>query len=134
MERAALIACASVLAVREGMVGWSMDFIASLKSCLSSLLSMASMFVPMSRTPRLSRKPLLCSSMARLRPVWPPSPASRLSGFSFSIMRSTVRRVSGSMYTAVAMSGSVMMVAGLEFMRTVSTPSAMSARQAWVPA
>ena len=60
--------------------------------------------------------------------------ASRLSGFSVSILRSTVRSVSGSMYTAVAMSGSVMMVAGFELMSTVSTPSAMSALQAWVPA
>ena len=92
------------------------------------------MFVPMSRTPCSARKPLLCSSIARFRPVCPPRPASRLSGFSFSIIRSTVRRVSGSIYTAVAMSGSVIMVAGLEFISTVSTPSAISARQACVPA
>ena len=107
---------------------------ASLKSWRSSLLRMASMFVPMRRTPCSRRKPDLCSSMARLRPVWPPRPASRLSGFSFSMMRSTVRRSRGSMYTLPAMSGSVMMVAGLEFTSTASTPSSMSRRQAWVPA
>ena len=95
--RAAASAAGTVSAVREGMVGWPMASIASLKSCRSSHLRMASMLVPMSRTPYLSRKPLLCSSMAMFSPVCPPSPASRLSGFSCSIIRSTVLAQSGSM-------------------------------------
>ncbi len=97
MARAAASAAVTVSAVREGMVGWPMASIASLKSCRSSHLRMASMLVPMSRTPCELRKPLLCSSMAMFSPVCPPSPASRLSGLSASMMRSTVRAQSGSM-------------------------------------
>ena len=55
------------------------------------------------------------------------------SGFSFSMMRSTTRATSGSTYTRSAMSGSVMMVAGLELTSTTSMPSLLRARQAWVP-
>jgi hypothetical protein len=39
----------------------------------------------------------------------------------------------GSTYVASANSGSVMIVAGLEFTRTTRKPSSLSTRQAWVP-
>lgn len=41
--------------------------------------------------------------------------------------------VIGSTYVASAISGSVMIVAGLEFTRMTRRPSALSTRQAWVP-
>ena len=106
----------------------------SLKDCLSSDFLMASTQEPMRRTPCSSRKPSSPSCMARVRPVCPPSPARRLSGFSFMMMRFTVSGVRGSRYTSSAESVSVMTVAGFELTSTVSTPSASSTRHAWVPA
>jgi hypothetical protein len=41
--------------------------------------------------------------------------------------------VIGSTYVASANSGSVMIVAGLEFTRTTRRPSSFSTRHAWVP-
>ena len=80
----------------EGITGSPMDCIVSLNSWRSSALSMASALVPISRTPWACKKPSLSSCMASVRPVWPPRPASMLSGFSFSMMRLTVSTVSGS--------------------------------------
>ena len=57
MVCAAARAAGRVSAVREGMTGWPMSAMASLKSWRSSLFKMASMFVPMSRTPCALRKP-----------------------------------------------------------------------------
>ena len=83
-------------AMSEGITGSPMASMVSLNSWRSSALSMASTLVPISFTPWASRKPSLSSCMAMVRPVWPPSPASMLSGFSFSMMRLTVSTVSGS--------------------------------------
>ena len=58
---------------------------------------------------------------------------SRASGRSRSITWATTSGVSGSMYVRSAISGSVMIEAGLEFTNTTSNPSARSALQAWVP-
>ena len=58
--------------------------------------------------------------MAAFSAVWPPSVGSSASGRS---RRSTVAmpsRSSGSMYVRSAQPGSVMIVAGLELIRTVS--------------
>ena len=71
--------------------------------------------------------------MARFRPVWPPRFGRMESGFSFSMMRFSTVRVIGSTYTRSAMSGSVIMVAGLELTSTTSMPSLFSARHACVP-
>jgi hypothetical protein len=59
--------------------------------------------------------------------------ASSASGFSRAITCSTYSGVIGSMYVASANSGSVMMVAGLEFTSDTRSPSARSTRHAWVP-
>ena len=56
------------------------------------------------------------------------------SGFSVAMIRSRTSTVKGSMYTKSAMPSSVMMVAGLEFTRTVVTPSSRRALHACVPA
>jgi len=82
----------------------------------------------------LDRRKDSASCTARLRPVCPPSVASRPLGRSFSMIRSSTSTVSGSRYVMSATPGSVMIVAGFEFTRTVSMPSSRSARQAWVPA
>ena len=73
----------------EGMQGWPIFSMVSLKICRSSALSMVSGLAPSSRTPCSSRKPSLASCMDRVRPVWPPRVDSMLSGFSFSMMRLT---------------------------------------------
>ena len=46
---------------------------------------------------------------------------------------SRIAGVMGSTYVASATSGSVMIVAGLEFTRMTRSPSARNTRQAWVP-
>ena len=94
---------------------------------------MASMLAPISSTPYLSRTPAASSATAQLRAVCPPSVASRASGRSFSMTFSTNSGVIGSTYVASANSGSVMIVAGLEFTRITRMPSARSTRHAWVP-
>ena len=48
--------------------------------------------------------------------------------------RFTTSNVNGSMYTLSAIALSVIMVAGLELIKTTSIPSCLSARQACVPA
>ena len=49
-----------------------------------------------------------------LRAVCPPIVGSKASGFSISIIFVTISGVIGSIYVASAMSGSVIIVAGLE--------------------
>ncbi len=66
-------------------------------------------------------------------PVCPPSPAMTPSGFSFTMTSAMASVVMGSMYTASAISGSVMMVAGFELTSTTRTPSSCSARHACAP-
>ena len=91
------------------------------------------MLAPTSSTPYFSRIPASSSAIAALSAVCPPSVASSASGRSFSITFSTYSGVIGSTYVASANSGSVMIVAGLEFTRTTRSPSCLSTRQAWVP-
>ncbi len=110
----------------------------SMSICLnasrSSALRMVSMPAPSRRTWWRSSTPAAASSIARLRPVWPPSVGSSESGFSRAITRSTDSTVSGSRYTRSATPSSVMIVAGFELTRTVAMPSSRRALQAWVPA
>jgi hypothetical protein len=100
----------------------------------SSALRTASSGVPSTRTSHRSSTPASASATARLRPVCPPSVGSRASGRCSSMTLVTCSSVSGPMITVPPTSGSVMTVAGFEFTRIVSTPSARSARQAWTPA
>ena len=62
-----------------------------------------------------------------------PTVGSRASGRSRAMICSTTSTVSGSTYVRSAISGSVMMVAGLLFTSTTSRPSARNALQACVP-
>ena len=81
-------------------------------------MSMASRVAPTISTPKRSSTPSRARSSAQFSAVWPPMVGSRASGRSFSIICATVRHSIGSMYTASAVSGSVMMVAGFEFTST----------------
>jgi hypothetical protein len=80
-------------------------------------MRIASRDAPISSTPYFSSTPLSARSSAQFKPVWPPMVGSTASGRSLAMMRSTVCQLIGSMYTASAMFGSVMIVAGLEFTR-----------------
>ena len=71
--------------------------------------------------------------MARFSPVWPPRVGSKASGRSASITLATISQVSGSMYVRSAISGSVMIVAGLELTSTTSYPSSRRALHACMP-
>ena len=95
--------------------------------------SIASIEAPISSTPYFSSTPAASSAIAALSAVWPPSVASRASGRSLAITFSTYSAVIGSTYVASANSGSVMIVAGLEFTRMTRMPSSLSTRQACVP-
>ncbi len=107
--------------------------IVSLKISRSSPRSMAPRLTPMTFTPYLSRMPFFASSMERLRPVCPPRFGKMASGLSFSIICSRRASLSGSMYVASAITGSVMIVAGFEFTRTTLYPQALRALHACVP-
>ncbi len=98
-----------------------------------SPFSIASMDAPISSTPYFSRTPAAARLIAQLSAVWPPRVASSASGRSWAITCSTNSGVIGSTYVASANSGSVMIVAGLEFTRTTRIPSSRSTRHAWVP-
>ena len=98
-----------------------------------SPFSIASIEAPISSTPYFSRTPAAARLIAQLSAVCPPRVASSASGRSWAITCSTNSGVIGSTYVASANSGSVMIVAGLEFTRTTRIPSSRSTRQAWVP-
>jgi hypothetical protein len=104
-----------------------------LKISRFSPFSIASTDAPTSSTPYFSSVPALSSAMAAFSAVWPPRVASRASGRSFAITFSTNSGVIGSTYVASANSGSVMIVAGLEFTRITRMPSSRRTRHAWVP-
>ena len=93
---AAARASSSVSAMPEGTHGWPIFSMVSRNFSRSSALSMASMGDPSSRTPNSSSVPLRLSCIARVRPVWPPRPAIRPSGRSFSMTRRMVAAFSGS--------------------------------------
>lgn len=112
---------------------WRTASTTPLKRSRSSPLLMASTLAPISSTPYLSSVPASCSEMAVLRAVWPPRVGSRVSGRSLAMIFSTYSGVIGSTYVASAISGSVMIVAGLEFTRMTLRPSARRMRHAWVP-
>ena len=115
-----------------GMSSPSFDM-AALKRLRSSARAIASASAPIISTPHSARTPERFSSIARLSAVCPPSVGSSASGFSFRMIAETESTVSGSMYVASAISGSVITVAGLEFTRTISYPSLRRAFTAWHP-
>ena len=69
---------------------------ASAKSLRSSPMRMESVLQPMTSTPNLESTPFSSSSMAQLRPVWPPMLGRRASGRSRSMTLATESTVMGS--------------------------------------
>ena len=108
-------------------------FIIFLKSSLSSPSLIDWIDVPITFTLYLSKIPASYKSTARLSPVCPPIPVSKLSGLSLSITFSKNSTVSGSIYILSATSESVIIVAGFELTKTTSIPSSLRAWHAWVP-
>ena len=104
-----------------------------LNASRSSPSWIASTFAPISGQLYFSSTPFSCSAIAVFSAVCPPRVASTASGRSLAMIASTTSGVIGSTYVASANSGSVMIVAGLEFTRTTRRPSSRSTRQAWVP-
>ena len=90
--------------------------IASLKAERSSPLLIASGFAPKNSIP--SSIPFSCILIATLSAVCPPIVGRTASTFSSWMIRSIISSLIGSMYVLSANSGSVMMVAGFEFMST----------------
>ena len=107
--------------------------IASPNSLRSSATEIARALAPMSSTPYFASAPLSCSAIATLSAVCPPIVGRSASGRSRAMINSTYSGVTGSMYVRSATSGSVMIVAGLEFTRITSKPSSLSAFAACVP-
>ena len=94
---------------------------------------MASSEAPISSTLYFLSTPASPSAMAAFNAVWPPSVGSSASGRSLAMICSRIGVAIGSMYVASAISGSVIMVAGLELTRMTRMPSSRSTRHAWVP-
>jgi hypothetical protein len=100
--------------------GTPIFFIACLNSSRSSPLLMATGLAPIIWTPYFSRIPRLWSSIEVFNAVWPPTVGRSASGRSLAMILSTTSQVIGSMYVRSAISGSVMIVAGLELTNTTS--------------
>ena len=113
MSAAIASASASVSAVPLGGTCRPMRSIASLKSSLSSALLMASSLAPMSSTPNSASVPSSESALARFSAVCPPIVGRMASGRSLRMISRSAAGVSGTTYVTSAVSGSVMMVAGL---------------------
>ena len=96
IDAAACSASSTVTAIPEATTGWPIFSIALRKRSRSSAFLIASTSVPSRRTPCSSSHPFSESFIASVSPVCPPSPASRLSGFSFSMIRFSVSSFSGS--------------------------------------
>ena len=129
-----LIPSCTLFTTCEAAHGSPIFSIVSLNSRRSSALFMVSAVVPMRRTFSCFKKPDSSSSIAIFKAACPPRVGSILSGFSFWISFFTTSGVNGSIYTSSAISLSVIMVAGLEFTSTTSTPSSFKERHACVPA
>ena len=80
----------------DGAYGWSIRSRRSRNASRSSAMRIASSGVPSSRTSCRSSTPASASAVARLSAVWPPSPASRPSGFSRAMTASIASTVRGS--------------------------------------
>ena len=102
----------------EGGTSKPISSMALLKRSRSSAVAMASALAPISSTPKVSSTPRSDRPKAKFRPVCPPMVGSNASGRSCSTTAVSTSSSRGSIYVRSAMSGSVMIVAGLEFTST----------------
>ena len=110
-------ACSRLCAMPERAEPSPMRVIAALNFSRSSALSMAFFEAPISSTSKRVSTPSRARSSAQFNAVWPPIVGSSASGRSRSMIFATIGQVMGSMYVTSAISGSVMIVAGLELTR-----------------
>ena len=109
-----------------------------LKAWRSSARWMTSRLAPIISMPNSLSVPLSHRAQAQLSAVWPPR-VGRIASIlgprlaSSSMILRTASGVMGSMYVRSEKAGSVMIVAGLLFTRTMRYPSALSVLQACVP-
>ena len=96
-------------------------------------MSIASADAPIISTLYLSSTPDFFNDSVVFNAVCPPIVGRITSGLSFSIIALTNSGVIGSIYVASANSGSVIIVAGLEFISITRHPSSFIAFKAWVP-
>ena len=108
-------------------------FILSLNNSRSSALFIESGFAPMISISYFSKTLELYRSKVALRAVWPPIVGRIAVGLSISMIFSIVFFSIGSIYVESAIIGSVIMVAGLEFISITLIPSSLSALQACAP-
>ena len=90
-------ACSRSVTVSPRQTSRPIRSMAALNWSRSSALAMTSALAPIISTPYFSSTPCRDRSMARFRPVCPPSVGSRASGRSASITLATISQVSGSM-------------------------------------
>ena len=122
------------VAVAWGAIGIPMSNIKFLNCSLSSVILIAFISTPIIFTSKSSHIPLSSASIQRFNAVWPPMVGNTASiwGCSFKIL--TIEEVvSGNRYMWSAITGSVIIVAGLEFIKIVSIPSSLRDLRAWEP-
>ena len=99
----------------------------------SSAVSIAAISTPINRTPYFFQIPTSSASIQRFSAVCPPMVGKTASMvFSISIF-SILSTVNGNRYTLSAIIGSVMIVAGLLFIKITSIPSSRKLRAACEP-
>jgi hypothetical protein len=123
-------ACSRSCAIPERAEPRPIRVIAALNFSRSSALSMAFFDAPISSTSNLVNTPSRARSSAQLSAVWPPIVGRSASGRSRSMIFAIICQVIGSTYVTAAISGSVMIVAGLELTRMIRYPSSARALHA----
>ena len=117
----------------EGQTSTPIFFIAILNKFLSSAFFIALRSAPINSILYFSKIPDSANSTEIFKAVCPPIVGKRASGLSISIICSTTEAVNGSTYVLFAVSGSVIIEAGLELTKMTSKPSLLRALHAWVP-
>ena len=120
-------------AIPEGHTSTPIFFIAILNKFLSSAFLIALRSAPINSILYFSKIPDSANSTEIFKAVCPPIVGKRASGLSISIICSTTEAVNGSTYVLFAVSGSVIIEAGLELTKMTSKPSLLSALHACVP-
>ena len=121
-------------ALSAGATGILISFKSVLNFSLSSVISIASISTPIILTECFDQISFSCASIQRLRAVWPPI-VGKTASISSCISRiSDIDLVvSGLRYIWSAIEGSVIIVAGLELIKTVFIPSSFKDLKAWDP-
>ena len=107
-------------AIPDGQTFTFIFSIDSLNNFLSSALLIAFKSAPINSTLFFFKKFDSDNLTARFKAVWPPIVGRIASGFSLKIIWETISEVKGSIYVLLAISGSVIIDAGFEFIKIIS--------------